>query len=250
VILPTWLGPQYSSAPLARRHRPPPARPYAEYRPCVRSEFKRTCVYCLCTEPEVAPGADYGGFEVEHFRPKADPCFKRFRNVYLNLFWACPACNRAKGDVWPTDAELARGERFVDPCGESLGAHLRLSAERVEAVAGSKAADFMIIEINLNSALHVERRKERDRRARAFATLEASYLVMVESLRGAEVSVAQEAALAGMRAALDDVRPACLPVSESGPGGCLCTGHPTDGRKRLSRRERRNQREASSKRSH
>jgi hypothetical protein len=112
-------------------------------------------------------------FEIEHFRPKGPRAFRRFRNAYDNLLWACRECNLAKGDNWPTKAEFSHDDRFVDPCTEGLGAHLRLMGDRVDSVAGSRAGAFMITEINLNSALHRRRRTDRDKAARAFAMLEA-----------------------------------------------------------------------------
>ena len=50
----------YSAAPLTRTHRPRKARPYAEYRPCLRREFSFTCADCLAAEREVAPTDAYG----------------------------------------------------------------------------------------------------------------------------------------------------------------------------------------------
>jgi hypothetical protein len=248
VTLPAWVGPQYALAPRQRRHHPPASRPFEEYRDCVRLEFALTCVYCLSTEAEVAPGARYGGFEIEHFKPKGLHAFRRFRNVYSNLLWACRECNLAKGDYWPTTAELARGERFVDPCTEPLGQHLTLTLDSVEAVAGSAAGPFMITEIRLNSALHIRRRRERDKRAQAFALAEAQHHLLAAEVARNGGTLDQLSRLADQRKILDDLRATCLPTSWDAPGDCLCSlPRSRPGRSRMSRRQRRAIREAAAR---
>jgi hypothetical protein len=49
--------------------------------------------------------------------------FSHLRTVYDNLYWSCPTCNLNKGNRWPTDAQYAAGERFLDPCLEDHDAH-------------------------------------------------------------------------------------------------------------------------------
>jgi hypothetical protein len=235
---PTWTGPQYADKAPQRQHRPAPARPPTEYRECLRLEFRFTCVYCLSVETEVAPGARYGGFEIEHFRPIKR--FGKLRCVYVNLLWACQECNRAKRESWPTDDEIARGQRFVDPCVEPLGAHLRLAADRVEALTA--AGEFMITEINLNSACHRRRRSQRDRRAKAFALAEAKHQVLAAEV-ARDPTPTQLALLAEQHALLDELRLICLPAPWDAPIVCLCVQAQLR-RKRLTRRQRQALREA------
>jgi len=217
-------GPKYPLAPLRRRHRPPVNRPYREYRDCVRLEFAFTCVYCLSAEREVAPGAAYGGFEIEQFRPQGQRRFRRLRNEYSNLLWACRACNLAKGDAWPTDDEVSRGERFVDPCAEPLGAHLGFEGAGVVALDASPAGEFMLVELNLNSRQHVHRREERQRRATAFALAEGTCQVLTELAARSGASPEISAQLAHVRALLDALRPDCWPASPpwDAPETCHC----------------------------
>jgi hypothetical protein len=188
------VGPSYASVPLGRTHTPAKVigkTGHALYRPCLRLDFAFRCAYCLAHESEVGPSDNYGGFEVEHFRPKGRREFRRFANRYTNLLWACHACNRAKSDSWPTDEETSRGMRFVDPSVEALGAFLALDGVRVgvaAAAAEPQAAEFMIDMINLNSAVHQRRRRRRQEIAKKLSTLDAMLQVFRERLPTPEVA--------------------------------------------------------------
>lgn len=55
-------------------------------------------------------------FEVEHFKPRGK--FPHLDCVYGNLYYVCRKCNAHKSETWPSEEQLARGLRFVDPCEE------------------------------------------------------------------------------------------------------------------------------------
>jgi hypothetical protein len=152
-------GRNYSQQPKGRAHKPGRQRDHVGYRACLRLEFAYTCAYCLSLEVEVAAGARHGLFNVDHFRPVAR--FGSLRTIYANLMWACRACNLAKSAKWPTAAEQARGEEFLDPTVEPLGRHLAIVGDSVQAM--SRAGDYMIDELNLNSLEHRTRRQERNK---------------------------------------------------------------------------------------
>lgn len=193
MIVSVASGPQYSASKLPRAHRPPKARPYDEYRNCLRREFSFTCAYCLSTEPEIAGSSAYGGFEIEHFKPKGLRIFRRLRSFYGNLLWSCHACNRAKREKWPSKAEVGLGSRFVDPSTEPLGSYLEIVGVKVVAVGGNAPGEYMIEEINLNSGLHVERRRQRAEQAKRFALLEGTFEALVARVGpGASVQERQD----------------------------------------------------------
>ena len=103
----------FPSEPLKRSCRPPSVSDYDRYRSCLRKDFYFRCVYCQSHETEVGPGAKYGGFEIEHFRPQEK--FSALAARYDNLLWACRACNKEKRHKWPLPEEIAKGYEFVDP---------------------------------------------------------------------------------------------------------------------------------------
>lgn len=70
-------------------------------------------------------GGGYRAYHVEHFAPKEK--FPELRYDYDNLLYACPWCNRAKWDIWPSDnskINVVDSEGFIDPCTEEYDKHL------------------------------------------------------------------------------------------------------------------------------
>jgi len=96
-----------------RRENPPATSNYRDHRPFLRRDFLERCAYCERTE-EYLGGEE--AFEVEHFKPKSK--FPDLICAYHNLFYACGGCNRHKSETWPCEDQIARGERFADPCEE------------------------------------------------------------------------------------------------------------------------------------
>jgi hypothetical protein len=98
----------------------------ASYKAILRAEFGFQCVYCRL--PDGVKGQD--SFGVDHYRPRS--LFPELRTTYSNLFYACNACNRRKGDYWPSSDEL-RARRFIpNPCDHIMFEHLRYRGARVE----------------------------------------------------------------------------------------------------------------------
>lgn len=188
-------GPTYELKPRPLRHRPRKVdglRGYERYRPCLRLEFGYSCAYCLSAEREVGRLEKWGGFEVEHFRPKGKAPFKKLRNHYFNLLWACHACNRAKGSHWPDKDAERRGERYANPCEEALGEHLVIRGRIVEPVNASSVGRYMIRRLRLNSDLHRERRKEREELATNYA-LAAATVTLLEQKQSSSAAMAEAA---------------------------------------------------------
>jgi hypothetical protein len=102
----------------ARRENPPAKSNYREYKPFLRRDFLARCAYCERTE-EYLGGDEV--FEVEHFKPKSK--FTDLICAYHNLYYACGGCNGHKWETWPSEAQIARGQRFADPCLEDSYVH-------------------------------------------------------------------------------------------------------------------------------
>jgi len=104
------------------RTRPAPvvSGGYKAFRPHVRSDFERTCAYCLLAEL-FASGED--NFELDHFFPVSR--FSSRKDDFYNLYYACHPCNHIKRAEWP-DARLeAKGVGFVDLCKDDFENHFR-----------------------------------------------------------------------------------------------------------------------------
>ena len=102
----------------ARSENPPAQVNYAGYTPFLRRDFLARCAYCERTE-EYLGGEE--AFEVEHFKPKSK--FRELICAYHNLYYVCRKCNGHKWETWPTEDQIARGQRFADPCVEDPYVH-------------------------------------------------------------------------------------------------------------------------------
>lgn len=138
----------YPTVKVVRRYDPRPGKPYANYRtykPALRQEFGRRCVYCRKHDVEAEPE----GFHIDHYRPVVR--FPQLERDYENLFYACAACNQYKGDWW-----LERGGRGLlpNPCDFVMADHLRYRGPRVtpQTTEGEIAVDVL----DLNNDVRVD----------------------------------------------------------------------------------------------
>jgi hypothetical protein len=112
-----------------RNQTPSPFADYRRFKPFLRTEFGRQCVYCRM--PDGIQGEDH--FGVDHYRPASK--FPALRCDYANLFYSCNACNRRKGSFWPDDLETAQGLFIPNPCDHVMVEHLRFREAQVEALS-------------------------------------------------------------------------------------------------------------------
>lgn len=95
---------------------------YRPYKPFLRLDFNRRCGYCndldiLCGGVRV--------FHIDHFCPKS--LAPDLISAYSNLVYACPYCNLAKSNDWPTgqiELSVIDDSGYIDPCNPSLDEHL------------------------------------------------------------------------------------------------------------------------------
>jgi len=128
------------------RHRrtqtPAPFVNYRSYKPALRVEFERKCVYCR--EADGLKGDD--NFGVDHYRPKG--LFPHLATVYENLFYSCNVCNRRKSWFWPSAAHLEAKQFIPNPCDHVMSAHLRFHG--VTVLARTAAGQFTRDLLDLN----------------------------------------------------------------------------------------------------
>jgi hypothetical protein len=119
-----------------RREKPPQFKSRKSYKPYLRREFERKCVYCRM--PDTIKGKE--SFAVEHYLPRSK--YPHLEYDYRNLFYACLPCNSRKGDFCP-DLEHPEREVYIpNPCEHFMFEHLRFRAEVVDA--HSKAGEFSV----------------------------------------------------------------------------------------------------------
>jgi len=86
------------------------------------TDFSHRCGYC--DDLDFYAGG-YTVYQVEHFAPESK--FPDLKYDYDNLIYACPWCNRAKWDKWPSDdpkKNIIGNIGFVDPCTDEYFLHL------------------------------------------------------------------------------------------------------------------------------
>lgn len=80
----SYHGEQFRTNPTNKKH--------------LAEDFGHRCAYCDDLDTY---GGGYRAYHVEHFAPKEK--FPALRFDYDNLLYACPWCNRAKWDIWPSN---------------------------------------------------------------------------------------------------------------------------------------------------
>lgn len=123
----------------------PSSGTYREWKPVLREEGKKQCVYCALAE------ARFGGernFHVEHYRPK-----KHFVNLIhelSNLFYACSICNSFKGSDWPREPTEDLCEAFYpDPSAVDYSEFLEIQ-DNYHVTSKVRAGAYLIERIYLN----------------------------------------------------------------------------------------------------
>lgn len=142
---------KYPKIKHTRRHNPPSWRSYQLYKPILREEFEKKCVYCRL--PDSYKGQD--NFGVDHYKPKNS--FPHLKTEYTNLFYSCNCCNRRKGVYWP-DTTLLQAKQFIpNPCDHIMFDHLKYKGVIVEEK--SVTGLFAIEILDLNDEASIEYRQ-------------------------------------------------------------------------------------------
>ena len=86
----------------------------SRYKSFLKNDFKGHCAYCNLNDEWIAPMP----FEVEHYIPKS-VCKSSNRDDletdYRNLMYACPMCNRLKGNKFEGDLSDITNLSFYNP---------------------------------------------------------------------------------------------------------------------------------------
>lgn len=97
-------------------------RDYVEF---LREVFGRRCAYCRTPDDQTGR---LEGMRVDHFVPESRD--QSLRLEWSNLYYSCDTCNNRKSN-FPTDRELNKGLRFVDPCSEDPDSQFQMTIDPV-----------------------------------------------------------------------------------------------------------------------
>jgi 5-methylcytosine-specific restriction endonuclease McrA len=132
----------YPEDRIVRRLTPGPFRNYHLYKPYLREEFSRRCVYCRL--PDGMKGLDT--FGIDHYRPMVR--FPAGETEYNNLFYACNTCNRRKGTFWPDEQQRRQGLFLPNPCDHRMADHLSYRGGRVEPASPTGSFALELLQLN------------------------------------------------------------------------------------------------------
>lgn len=132
---------RYPEAQHSRTQNPARFSDYTRYKPFLRIEFGRQCVYCRL--PDGLKGE--GAFGVDHYRPVSR--FPDLECEYSNLFYVCNTCNWRKGNFWPDFQDWAEARFIPNPCDHRMAEHLRFEGLLVEpqSATGHFAAGLLLL---------------------------------------------------------------------------------------------------------
>lgn len=129
---------------------------YTDWKEQIASECYHQCVYCAINEK---PWGGIDHYHIDHFRPKSKPEFKHLENDILNLFYACPVCNRFKSDDWPAEPNLDLIS-YPDPSQVDYSEIFCLDTNSFVLVGLKTASKYIIERLYLNRPQLVYERHE------------------------------------------------------------------------------------------
>lgn len=150
-------------------------------RALVRRQYGARCGYCGVHEAEA--GSE---LEVDHFRPRA----AGGQDDLDNLVYCCAACNRFKGDFWPSMDPLTAARRLLHPGRDDLTQHLREESDG-QMTALTETGAFHLARLRLNRPPLVALRRTGEEVARLREGLAAAQEEQVD-LRARIVSMEQD----------------------------------------------------------
>ncbi len=132
-------------------------------RQSIRALYGFSCGYCGVTEAESG-----SQLEIDHFLPESHGG----QDVLDNLVYACPTCNRLKGDYWPASG-ASPDLMLLHPQRDDTSAHVS-SLPDGRLIGLTKRGWFHIQRLRLNRAQLIELRLQREEVQRLHQVLEHS----------------------------------------------------------------------------
>ncbi len=141
------------------KKKQPTTGEYGDWKEQIAAECYYQCVYCSIHEN---PWGGIDHYHVEHYRPKGLKKFAHLKNDILNLFYACPVCNRFKSDDWPADCPNDFSiASYPDPSEVDYSELIDFNDVDYTIVGKFPASRYMIERLYLNRPqLIYERREE------------------------------------------------------------------------------------------
>lgn len=139
------------------RTKQPKTGTYSDWKEQIAEECYNQCVYCSINESQFG-GIDH--YHIEHYKPKSIERFKSLENDILNLFYACPICNRFKSDDWPNDATSLDIFCYPDPSEHDYSKLFTIDNETYKISSKHISCKYIVNRLFLNRAQLIYERRE------------------------------------------------------------------------------------------
>lgn len=139
---------------------------YHDWKEQIAEECYYQCIYCSINESQFG-GIDH--YHIEHYKPKSIKRFKSLENDILNLFYACPICNRFKSDDWPNDATSLDICCYPDPSVYNYNTLFTLDLKTYKLSGNNMSGNYITERLFLNRAQLIYERREQILNERALA---------------------------------------------------------------------------------
>lgn len=139
---------------------------YSDWKEQIAEECFYQCIYCSINESQFG-GIDH--YHIEHYKPKSIKRFKSLENDILNLFYACPICNRFKSDDWPNDAISLNICCYPDPSIYDYTKLFTLDLKTYKLSGNYISSSYITQRLFLNRAQLIYERREQILNERAMA---------------------------------------------------------------------------------
>jgi hypothetical protein len=139
---------------------------YTDWKEQIAEECFYQCIYCSINESQFG-GIDH--YHIEHYKPKSIKRFKSLENDILNLFYACPICNRFKSDDWPNDATSLDICCYPDPSVYNYTTLFTLDLKTYKLSGNHISSNYITERLFLNRAQLIYERREQILNERALA---------------------------------------------------------------------------------
>lgn len=146
------------------KSKQPTSGEYSDWKEQIAEECYYQCVYCSIHEN---PWGGIDHYHVEHYRPKSRPEFAHLENDILNLFYACPVCNRFKSNDWPAECTNDFNTvAYPDPSKVDYADLIDVSSTDFTLTGKFPASKYVIQRLYLNRPQLIYERREETLRTR------------------------------------------------------------------------------------
>lgn len=140
-----------------KRHQPT-GEDWTQWKEQIAKECYHQCVYCSIHEQ---PWGGIDHYQIDHYRPKSIPEFEKYIYDILNLFYACPVCNRFKSNDWPEEPnDNLSSPSYPDPSLVDYSTIFEIDGETFKLKGKNVAASYVIERLFLNRPQLIYERRE------------------------------------------------------------------------------------------